>query len=433
MEAATAGKHEVLEYLLKAGSKVDIKDKDGVTALMSSSSQGFYECAEILVNALKEQLSDEDFEVCLNRLSDSGGSAVMFAASAGSAKISSMLIKHGAKYDQTSHATPEYLEQMAEAIEKGTIPQDTDPHVEGVTSLHVAAQHGYLDTLKVFLEVGAKTGIKDAEDRTPLLLALKGNHGDCAVELLNAGADPKTPYVDDDGETHDLLMDAIIVENVPLALILIQKGAKLDYKDDRNVTTLLQASHRGLTAVVEALLAKGSSLLNIASEDGITPLIAASSEGKLDTVLRLLQESAVDINAKDKDQTTALMASSARGHKEIVEALLKHKADVNLQNVDGHTALMFAYNGKTQVQTLWERYTQFLPKDQDDGNTAPIIQEALQNHTKIVDLLKEYGANINLKDKEGHTALDFDFHPDLDSDVVQQEETVSKDGARNEL
>merc|ERR1712157_393835 len=138
-------------------------------------------------------------------------------------------------------------------------------------------------------------------------------------------------------------------------------------------------------------------------------------------------------NQRDKDGTTSVMAAAARGHVENVSFLIASKADVNLQNMDGHTALMFAYNGKTQVQTLWERYTQFLPKDQDDGNTAPIIQEALQNHTKIVDLLKEYGANINLKDKEGHTALDFDFHPDLDSDVVQQEETVSKDGARNEL
>ena len=70
------------------------------------------------------------------------------------------------------------------------------------------------------------------------------------------------------------------------------------------------------------------------------------------------------------------------------------------QNVDGHTALMFAYNGKNQVETLWERYTQFKIKEAeveksekaggalDDGGTRPIIREALDNHTKMVELLQ---------------------------------------------
>ena len=33
---------------------------------------------------------------------------------------------------------------------------------------------------------------------------------------------------------------------------------------------------------------------------------------------------------------------------------------VNSQNIDGHTVLMFAYNGKNQVETLWECYSQFV-------------------------------------------------------------------------
>lgn len=51
-----------------------------------------------------------------------------------------------------------------------------------------------------------------------------------------------------------------------------------------------------------------------------------------------------------QDGTTALMAASVRGHKTAVDALLKHGASVDQQNLEGHTALMFAYNGRNQVR-----------------------------------------------------------------------------------
>lgn len=50
-----------------------------------------------------------------------------------------------------------------------------------------------------------------------------------------------------------------------------------------------------------------------------------------------------------QDGTTGLMAASVRGHKDVLELLLKHGANVDQQNLDGHTALMFAYNGRNQV------------------------------------------------------------------------------------
>lgn len=43
------------------------------------------------------------------------------------------------------------------------------------------------------------------------------------------------------------------------------------------------------------------------------------------------------------------MAASVRGHKAVVDTLLKHGANLDQQNLDGHTALMFAYNGRNQV------------------------------------------------------------------------------------
>ena len=183
--------------------------------------------------------------------------------------------------------------------------------------------------------------------------------------------------------------------------------------------------------VVAALLEKHSktkerSYIDEPSEEGVTPLIAACSEGHKE-VVDLLIKAGADVNAKDKDATNALMAAAARGQKDVVQSLLNAKCDINAQNSDGHTALMFAYNGKNQVQTLFERYDQYIGDDQetDDGGTGPVIQKALESHIALVDLLLKKGADPSLKDKQGNTAKDFDYHPDADAEVLSNAEKIA--------
>jgi ankyrin repeat protein len=71
----------------------------------------------------------------------------------------------------------------------------------------------------------------------------------------------------------------------------------------------------------------------------------------------------------------------------------------------------------------------------DDGGTGPLIQEALANHTTLVDLLLKAGADTALKDKEGHVAKDFDFQPNADDELLEREEKAERkrDESRNEL
>jgi len=439
---------------MDAGAQVDIIDTDGVTPIMSAASQGHLECVQILLDSLSASKSEPELIEYINLLSQSGGSAIMFAAGGGHTDVTKLLMEKNANVNAIAQATPKYVESLAQAIAEGTATDDQEPHVDGVTALHVAAQGGHLDCVQILLQAGATPGIEDDEKRTPLLLAVKGNFGEVASELVRNGADPNTAYVDDDGEEHNVLMDAIIVENEEFALLLISSGAGLYAEDDHQVSTLLQASHRGMTEVVKAILGSHSAsadkkegFVDLPSDEGITPLIAASSEGH-SSIVPLLIDAGANVNAVDKDGTTALMAAAARGHIEAVEKLLAAKANTNAQNVDGHTALMFAYNGKNQVETLWERYNQFVAEakvtagdgeaekeEVDDGGTGPIIRESLDNHTELVELLLKNGADTTLKDKEGHTASDFDFHPEVDNEALKQEELAEKkrSESKNEL
>jgi ankyrin repeat protein len=446
LEAATGGMTEAIKVLVESGAEIDFTDDDGVTPLMAIAAQGKIEAQTLVLDELKKKKSPEELNEHINMLSFSGGSSVMFAAAGGHVECAKQLMELGADIKDIARSREGYVEKLQKMIEEGQVQED-DPHVDGVTALHVAAQGGYVEMVKLLLEAGADVAHKDDSERTPLVLAVQGNFGDVANILVAGGSDPNTPYVDADGESHNLLFDAIMVENEEFALLLIEKGADIYQTDEKQVSTLLQASHRGLTEVVKALLVKHATsgktgLVDDASEDGITPLIAASSEGNAESI-KLLLEAKVDVNSKDKDGTSALMAAAARGHLDVTTALLEGSASVNEQNADGHTALMFAYNGKNQVETLWERYAQFVEdaqssgdeEDVDDNGTGPVIREALDSHIALVELLLKNGADPNIKDKEGHFAKDFDFHPDADSDLLDKASKTEKlqDESKNEL
>lgn len=77
-------------------------------------------------------------------------------------------------------------------------------------------------------------------------------------------------------------------------------------------------------------------------------LITAANDGNLEKVTRIL-DSGFNINARINDRSelsgrTALMIASLRGYERIVDVLLSRKANVNLKDEHGETALLLAMN-----------------------------------------------------------------------------------------
>ena len=78
---------------------------------------------------------------------------------------------------------------------------------------------------------------------------------------------------------------------------------------------------------------------------------------------------------------------------------------------------MFAYNGKNQVEVLLDKYREYM-KDASDNSTR-IIKDALQTHVEVVQMLIKGGADVSVKDGEGHVATDFDYKaPAIELDVA---------------
>ena len=85
------------------------------------------------------------------------------------------------------------------------------------------------------------------------------------------------------------------------------------------LSPLMEASRKGDTDQVQALLAKGADV-NAKDNDGFTALMWAAFYDRTETVQALLAKGA-DVNAKENHGATALMGAKRKGHKEIVRIL----------------------------------------------------------------------------------------------------------------
>ncbi len=396
LEAVPTGNVSCINILLAANADPLVTDNDGITTVISAASQGHAELVKLFASK----------GVDINKVTNSGGSALMFAASEGHNETAKLLIELNADVSIATKATPEYRAQVEEALSEKR--EGIEPHKDDVTALHVAALGGHMFVVELLVKAGANINAVDEDGMTPLLNAVKGNFANVAKYLVEHGANPNDIFIDEKGKSHNMLMDSIMVSNNEFSLLLIEKGANISYLDEDKVSIATQAAYLGQLEIIKQLISRNADIIS-SNTEGINPLIASSSEGHHEIVKELLATKKIDINAKDKDGTNALMAASVRGHKEVVSLLLQNGAEVNSQNVDGHTPLMFAYNGKNQVESLLDKYAEYLTDDND--NSTKIIKDALQTHIEVVQLLLDYKADPTMKDKEGHTALDFDFQP----------------------
>jgi ankyrin repeat protein len=189
---------------------------------------------------------------------------------------------------------------------------------------------------------------------------------------------------------------------------LLDWDADLNASNDDGWTALLLAMANRDWGSVGALLLAGAQTDPPEKRGVFTPLVLAAAEGNIHIVDALLISGA-DLNAKTKAGFTALMVAALGGYTEIMRVLLEEGANANAQNDQGETALLLAaageagefpdgvqieiYNRRSGHRFLWG----IAPK------ARTVNLEAAQG--QAVRLLLSAGADVNLKDERGRTAL----------------------------
>lgn len=160
-------------------------------------------------------------------------------------------------------------------------------------------------------------------------------------------------------------------------LILIGQGADLDGTDTKGRTALMAATHGNHPETVKALLDVGADV-NLRDDRKDNPFLYAGAQGLMD-ILKLAIEAGADPTITNRYGGTALIPASERGHVEIVQTLLT-QTDVNVNHVNnlGWTALM----------------------------EAIVLSDGGPRHQRIIQLLIDHGADVQIPDRDGITPLE---------------------------
>lgn len=188
---------------------------------------------------------------------------------------------------------------------------------------------------------------------------------------------------------------------------------------DATPQRLVQAARYGEETVLKYLLDGG---MDVNSKDayGNTALIGAAGNGQA-AIVKLLLERGASINLTNDAEHTALMSAAARGDYELVHSLIQAGAEVNVRNNQGETALFLAteYGHYNAAKVLLNaaanpNLQNTIPANKANSGFTPLMYAVTHGLTRdqvdwsaIAQLLLENGANPNLNNSHGESALVF--------------------------
>jgi uncharacterized protein len=270
-----------------------------------------------------------------------------------------------------------------------------DLRSDGSTPLQWAAHHADLAEVKRLLASGADVSAANVYGVTALTLAAEIGDAEILRALLAAGADVESANAE--GQT--ALMSVARTGNVEAAKLLIKRGANVNATERFGAqTALMWAAARRHPEMVALLAAKGADVnaraavrnfeRHITVEQryknshtgGLTPLLYAVRENCKACVEALIKHRA-NIQLPDPDGIAPLTLAMMRGNWDIARQLMDAGADVNQWDIYGqaplHVAIENAYVSG------------------DAGNLGSDRSPNAQDGKALVKLLVERGANPN--------------------------------------
>ena len=175
--------------------------------------------------------------------------------------------------------------------------------------------------------------------------------------------------------------------------------------DDDGWTPFMVASEHGHVDVVRALIAAYTADEDFDEYDQAftedhqcnTPLMLASKHGHVDIVAAFIGAGA-SVDKRNENGYTAIMKASDNGHADVVQALIDAGADVNqVSKRMRETPLMHAsWTGDDSAATFTRKLT---------SEVRGRMDEVVDEHERIVDMLLDAGADVNAKSEQDYTAL----------------------------
>lgn len=342
------------------------------------------------------------------------------------------LLHHVVSYAlRSSDAEKMRAEAVRVLLERGSDTEVKD--IWGKTPLHRSIERNDVAMVKMLLAGGADANARGESLRPALHVAAEQGYADVVRLLLTGGADVTAFFREDFSTALHLAAER---GHVDVVKMLLAAGANVDARL-KNHKTALHLATRGHADVVKILLASGADAnarqgdfttalhlaadwryadvarvllvegadVNITDSTSASPLYRVAAKGYVDMV-RILLAGGADVNRKHSDLRTALHVATEREDIDVVTVLLENGADVNIGDKDSTTPLHIATAKEyisRELKMLIERRAIENAQDKEDKD---LIYHLLTcGNDNVVRLLLEWGASVNVQDSHLSTPL----------------------------
>ena len=360
--AAEVANTEILNLLLASGANADSPNQDGQTALMAVARTGNVAAAKALLEHGATVDARESF---------GGQTALMWASARRHPEMIELLVTHGASIDARS--TPRDYQRHVTAEGR---PKSLDSG--GFTPLLYAARENCIACVDMLLKHGADIDLPDPDGVSPLQLAIVNANWDLAKRLIEAGADV---------DQWDIFGEA------PLFSAIGQR----------------QRIDGGHASIDEPNETKGIDIVRLLLEHHANPNMQlffrpANVRGGTSTLTR---------------GSTPLIRAAANDDKEVVKLLLENGADATVYMADRQTPIHAVLAGRAPerdalelIKTLHDAGTDVnvvaLVVHMEEVRGGSALHYAVRKrYKKVMEQLASFGIDMNLKDQDGLTALDY--------------------------
>lgn len=191
--------------------------------------------------------------------------------------------------------------------------------------------------------------------------------------------------------------------NIEEAQEALAQGANIDAASNEG-TPLVCAARENHATMVAFLLAKraDASLTNMFNQ---TALHTAIREGAENEIALTLVKAKAPLNGRDTHGATPSFYAAQNANADVLGALGEKCADFTIANKKGITPLMQAtFASHTEAIDVLTKYPCGLDQQDDDRRTA-LMHAVICRNAPLVKKYLALGANFDLKDKNGETAL----------------------------
>ena len=401
---------------IENGADVNGQTREGSFLAVAASKDMPIVCARLVSSGSNPQVRD-----------DSGRSAVMIAASAGSLnavkalanpKLGNYFAPNGVSYrmranvndkDHKGNSALMYAlanEHYNVAEELLKLGADIDvQNKRGSTPLIAAAKAGKLEQVKWLVENGINLPNGDSQGSKAIAIALENNHK-ATAEYLEQEVEKANFRL----AVGQKLLDAIIAKDSKSALEAIEAGANINARTGKGFRLLGYAISYGQVEVVKAMMEHDVNP-HLRDKNGKSAVMVAAGTGQLEILKLLTQtnlgvyngdkgvtfERGSNIHDRDRHGNTALIFALAKGHFECAKELVNKGAKVNVQNRTGYSPLIITAHLGELEQVKWLVGEGADPKATTEHGRTAYGLAIEKNRTSVAEYLKqEFGtANIS--------------------------------------